>query len=151
VSEADAMELVNGLRSLGMFWSRLVKIAKENKVLFAVWLAVIILTPVILFYLGYVFQVLNPSLVWIAGWIPLVLPLVRIANKWAKLVDDLLGSYLQRAENERHACKAWRMIGLPKKCPREKRMSAIFSIIRIIPLLKSSRELEKLVHKERAG
>jgi hypothetical protein len=113
--EKDAIAVANELRSLNTIVKRLIEIFKNNPLGALVWLAFSLACIILPIVLAPVVHILNNGLVWLAGWIPMLLPPLRIVTSWLKQVDQSLEAYRTREEQEHR-----RLQGLADEWVRKK-------------------------------
>ncbi len=113
--EKDAIAVANELRSLNTIVKRLIEIFKKNPLGVLIWLAFSLACIILPLVLAPVIHILNNGLVWLAGWIPMLLPPLRIVTSWLNQVDQSLEAYRSRSEQEHR-----RLQGLADEWVRKK-------------------------------
>lgn len=147
-AEKDAIEAVNELRSLPMIVKRLQLTFTKSPRLARSWLVVSLACIVLPVILSPFVHILNNALVWLAGWIPMLLPPLRAVTSWLKQVDQSLETYRTRSEQEhRH------LQGLADEWVRKKQAAEEESVREIInngsySPTKIEQELKKLAREE---
>jgi hypothetical protein len=109
VSEKDIEELIEGLRSIGTILKRLWQVLflepwKKKDYWKPVGFGLFIL--LVIFGTGYLLMAaqapaFQKALAGVLLWIPMLLPVVRVAVNWTKRVDELVDEYQARSARER--------------------------------------------------